>query len=77
MTPQAAYEKRYAHLDHGQHTWDAAPPHVQEMWLAAWAMAESVEREACAQICEDYWSEGHCDMAVAEIAAEIRARGQE
>ena len=36
MTPQQAYEKRYAHIDGGQHTWDAAPPHVKEMWLAAW-----------------------------------------
>ena len=48
MTPQEAYEKRYANIDGGQHTWDAAPPHVKEMWLAAWtiawAMAESGER---------------------------------
>jgi len=34
------------------------------------------EREACAKVSEDYFSEGYCPMAVAEIAAEIRARGQ-
>jgi hypothetical protein len=40
------------------------------------ALVAAAEREACAKICEDYFSEGHCDMAVTEIAAEIRARGQ-
>ena len=52
MTPEEAYEKRYAHIDNGQHTWDAAPAHVKEMWLAAWAMAESGERAACAAMCD-------------------------
>jgi hypothetical protein len=36
MTPKEAYEKWYTHLDGGRHTWDAAPPHVKEMWRAAW-----------------------------------------
>ena len=53
MTPQQAYEKRYANIDGGQHTWDAAPPHVKEMWLAAWtiawAMGEEAGREAVAR----------------------------
>ena len=39
-------------------------------------LVAAAEREACAKVAEDYFSEGHCDMAVAEIAAEIRARGQ-
>jgi len=39
------------------------------------ALVAAAEREACAKVAEDYWSEGHCDIAVAEIAAEIRARG--
>ena len=69
MTPQEAYEKRYAAIDNGQHTWDAAPPHVKEMWLAAWTMAESGEREACAQICEEAKA-----LRLSEI---IRARGEE
>jgi hypothetical protein len=33
------------------------------------------EREACAKVAEDYWDEGHCEIAVREIAAAIRARG--
>ena len=74
MTPQEAYEKRYAHLDHGRHTWDAAPPHVKEMWLAAWtiawAMAESGEREACARLAEKPYMRH-------TLAAAIRARGEE
>jgi hypothetical protein len=36
----------------------------------------AAERQACALIAEDYWGEGNVDMAVAEIAAEIRARGE-
>lgn len=52
MTPQEAYEKRYAHIDGGQHTWDVAPPHIKEQWLAAWtigwAMGEEAGREAVA-----------------------------
>lgn len=52
MTPQEAYEKRYAHIDNGQHTWDVAPPHIKEQWLAAWtigwAMGEEAGREAVA-----------------------------
>ena len=73
MTPQEAYKKRYAAINNGQHTWDAAPPHVKEMWLAAWtmawAMAESGEREACAQICDEAKA-----LRLSEI---IRARGEE
>lgn len=56
MTPQQAYEKRYANVDNGCHIWDAAPPHVQDLWLAAWtiawSMAEHEERAACASLCE-------------------------
>jgi len=58
MTPQEAYEKRYSNLDNGQHTWEAAPPHVKDMWLAAWtiawAIAEATEREECAKVCEEH-----------------------
>jgi len=79
MTPQEAYEKRYARIDHGRHTWDAAPPHVKEMWLAAWTiawtMAESGEREACAKVC-DSWSKRPDDVG-GYCAAAIRARGEE
>jgi len=77
MTPQQAYEKRYAHIDNGQHTWEAAPPHVKDMWLAAWtiawAMAEAAEREACAQICEQ--DAAKFGVAISFCAALIRARG--
>lgn len=38
------------------------------------ALVAAQEREACAKVAEDYWSEGHCDASVREIAAEIRAR---
>ena len=72
MTPQDAYEKRYSDIDNGQHTWEAAPPHVKEMWLAAWTiawvMAEAAEREACAKVAENGLI-GHT------IAQAIRARG--
>ena len=90
MTPQQAYEKRYAAIDGGQHTWDAAPPHVKEMWLAAWtiawAMAESGEREACADVCDGeakFWKDdlrdwGRGFYAGAKSGAHaIRARGEE
>lgn len=81
MTPQEAYEKRYAHIDNGQHTWDAAPPHVKEMWLAAWtiawAMAESGEREACARICRDLGRWHGVAFAEFDCVEAIRARGQE
>jgi len=40
-------------------------------------LVAAAEREACAKVAEDYWDEGHCEIAVREIAAEIRARGQE
>jgi hypothetical protein len=75
MTPQEAYEKRYAHIDHGRHTWDAAPKHVKEMRLAAWTMAESGEREACATLVENLLGENP-DLSEVYVAAEIRARGQ-
>lgn len=56
MTPQKAYEKRYTGVDGGQHTWDAAPPHVKDLWLAAWtiawAMGEQQGREDCAKLLE-------------------------
>jgi hypothetical protein len=64
MTPKQAYEKRYAHIDNGQHTWEAAPPHVKDLWQAAWtiawAIAEETEREACAKVCDEmreHWSD--------------------
>ena len=80
MTPQEAYEKRYAHIDHGQHTWDAAPAHVKKMWLAAWtiawALAESDEREACATLVETILGENP-DLSEVYVAAEIRERGKE
>ncbi len=76
MTPQQAYEKRYAHIDDGQHTWEAAPQHVKDMWLAAWtiawAIAESTEREACARLAEDYC--GAWDDSGQALVSAIRAR---
>ena len=35
------------------------------------------EREACAQVATDFWTEGFADEIVQGIAAEIRARGDE
>jgi hypothetical protein len=80
MTPQEAYEKRYAAIDNGQHTWEAAPDHVKDLWLAAWTIAwviaESTEREACAVVCESlprkFRSEFH--SVAEECAGAIRAR---
>lgn len=46
MTPQEAYEKRYAHIDNGIHTWEAAPPHVKEHWMAAWTIGWAMGEEA-------------------------------
>lgn len=82
MTPQQAYEKRYAHIDNGQHTWEAAPQHVKDMWLAAWtiawAIAESTEREACAKVCEENADCCNLESVLFEVlsssAAAIRAR---
>lgn len=84
MTPQQAYEKRYAHIDNGQHTWEAAPPHVKDMWLAAWtiawAIAESTERYACAKVCFDtglvHEVAAGSDLCF-ELEALIRARGNQ
>ena len=91
MTPQDAYEKRYAHIDNGQHTWEAAPQHVKNMWLdawtIAWVIAESTEREAIIGIIENYRipvgnsasGEMACRWtydALHEIRDEIRARGK-
>jgi hypothetical protein len=45
MTPELAYEKRYADVDNGAHTWAVAPQHVKDMWLAAWTISDSVNRE--------------------------------
>ena len=41
------------------------------------ALVAAAEREACAQIAADFWTEGFADEIVQGIAAEIRARGQE
>lgn len=58
ITPQSAYEKRYAGVDNGAHTWGKAPPHVQEMWMAAWtiawAMATQMERNECEALCLEW-----------------------
>jgi len=58
MTPQQAYEKRFAAVDNGIHTWDAAPQHVKDMWLAAWTISSAVciadERNRCAKLCDDW-----------------------
>ena len=57
ITPQQAYEKRYAAIDNGQHTWEAAPDHVKDLWLAAWTIAwvqaEAAERESCDKLCDE------------------------
>ena len=81
MTPQAAYEKRYAPM-----TWNDAAPGVKDLWLAAWTIssviAENDEREACAKLCMEIkqsqplsnrvgWEHGTVDCAAA-----IRARGE-
>lgn len=80
MTPQQAYEQRYANIDNGRHAWDAAPPHVKDMWLAAWtiawAMAEHDEREACAMLAYAYPAPDAGGSWRESIAAAIRARGQ-
>lgn len=51
MTPQEAYEKRYAPEKFAE-----APQEIKDAWLAAWtiswAIAEQMEREACARVCE-------------------------
>ena len=58
MTPELAYDKRFAGVDNGAHTWDVAPQHVKDMWLAAWTIAAAVnredEREACAKLCDEW-----------------------
>jgi hypothetical protein len=60
MTPQEAYNKRHAHLSTAGTTfdWDNAPKHVQEDWLAAWTIADAMarhdERNACAELCEEW-----------------------
>lgn len=57
ITPQQAYEKRYAAIDNGQHTWEAAPDHVKDLWLAAWTIAwvqaEAAELLAALEACVD------------------------
>ena len=45
MTPELAYEKRFAAVDNGAHTWAVAPQHVKDMWLAAWTISDAVNRE--------------------------------
>jgi hypothetical protein len=79
MTPQQAYEKRYAAIDGGRHTWDVAPPHVKDLWLDAWGMAESAEREACATVCTEQAGEYGTDAdgwyAALGCAEAIRERG--
>ena len=43
------------------------------------ALVAAAEREACAKVAEDYWSEGYGVLwrAGREVAAEIRARGEQ
>lgn len=58
ITPQTAYEKRYAGIDNGAHTWEAAPQHVKEMWLAAWTISGAINRHSerleCAELCREW-----------------------
>ena len=47
---------------------------------AVWRLCELVaaaEREACAKVAADFWTEGYADEITKEIAAEIRARGRD
>ena len=47
--------------------------------LAAFEVSErqiAAEREACAKVAADFWTEGYADEIVQGIAAEIRARGE-
>lgn len=37
----------------------------------------AAEREACAKVAEDWWTEGFADEDTQGIAAEIRARGKQ
>lgn len=81
MTPQQAYEKRYADISRNQLTWEAAPPHVKDLWLAAWtiawAMSQTIEREACAKECDIQASFGNDDerFGARQCAHAIRTRG--
>jgi hypothetical protein len=47
---------------------------VAEMLVDFAVLVAAAEREECAKVAEDYWSEGY---TVREIAAEIRARGEQ
>ena len=40
-------------------------------------LVAAAERETCAQVATDFWTEGYADEIVQGIAAEIRARGQD
>jgi hypothetical protein len=68
-----ALEARLDEPYHPMNPWSAS----QEALERFAALVAAHEREACAKVAEDYWSEGYCDDAVREIAAEIRARGGE
>jgi len=85
MTPQQAYEKQYAAIDGGRHTWEAAPPHVKVLWLDAWTMAANAERESCAKLLletdlgglsSDRWLQKYTAKMLFMYAAAIQARGQ-
>ncbi len=41
------------------------------------ALVAAAEREACAKIAEECWTEGFADEIVQLIASEIRERGEE
>lgn len=80
MKPQEAYEKRYAHIDGGQHTWDAVPNNLQDMWLAAWAIAWAMATQdayaGCLRIKRDAEDGRRHGVAIgaSECAAAIKRR---
>ncbi len=53
MTPQEAWEKRYA-----PRKWADAAQGLQNIWLGAWTIASAMhieaERERCAKLCDEW-----------------------
>ena len=41
------------------------------------SLVAAAERDACAKVAADFWTEGYADEITKEIAAEIRARGRD
>lgn len=87
MSPERAYEKRYGHLGTptSPATWEAAPPHVKDLWIAAWTIAAAVnredEREQCAKLCMEWaricesGKRHGCKVGAQECAKLIRTQG--